>query len=119
MRLITTINFDKQDGMTNIKKQLSEVIYKLASEYNESVSFDSDDVKHLVLNLIPYKKDLIDLYEKELTLEDNDLRSGEETYGYESPDSIVHSFIYISDRWCASFRVRWLINLIDPSYNKI
>jgi len=42
-----------------------------------------------------------------------DTRSGEETYGYESDSSILGHLVCISDRWCAPFRLRWLIDLLD------
>lgn len=42
-----------------------------------------------------------------------DLRSGEETYGYESRESIRDNLFYISDRWIAQFRLRWVLDLID------
>lgn len=39
---------------------------------------------------------------------DNDFRSGEETYGYESLDSINSQLVYICDRCDCSFRLSWL-----------
>lgn len=42
-----------------------------------------------------------------------DLRSGVETYGYKSEDDIVANMEYISDRWQAAFRIKWLIDFID------
>jgi hypothetical protein len=44
--------------------------------------------------------------------EDNDTRSGEETYGYESDEEIIERMIYISYLWQTSFRLRWLIDFI-------
>lgn len=67
--------------------------------------------------LRPYYSQLVSLYENEmLASEDCDYRSGQDTYGYESADSIRGSLAYISDRWRACFRVRWLIELINPDY---
>jgi len=42
-----------------------------------------------------------------------DDRSGEETYGYESEESVLYDLSYISDRWMCEFRLQWLIDLID------
>ena len=42
-----------------------------------------------------------------------DDRSGEETYGYESEESVLCDLSYISDRWICEFRLQWLIDLID------
>ena len=66
--------------------------------------------------LRPYYGLLVDLYENELLVKEEDYRSGEDTYGYEDLESIQGSLWYISDRWKACFRVRWLIELINPSY---
>ena len=44
---------------------------------------------------------------------ENDSRSGMETYGYSSNDSITNNVLYISDKWQCQFRVRWLIDLIE------
>lgn len=73
-------------------------------------------------------------YELILLVRDPDYRSGFETYGYvaETPteyeyslglrlgtddDYIKGQLSYISDRWQCSFRVRWLINLLEPEYD--
>lgn len=56
-------------------------------------------------------QDSIELMHDFLALEDEDKRSGEETYGYE-PDDIKGSLEYISDRWKSRFRLRWLLDLI-------
>lgn len=54
---------------------------------------------------------------------DPDYRSGFETYGYvgerddeTDAEHITWQLDYISDRWQCSFRVRWLINLLEPEY---
>ena len=45
-----------------------------------------------------------------------DLRTGEETYGYYSQESIRNHMSYISDRWRAKFRIRWLIDGIEAGH---
>lgn len=47
---------------------------------------------------------------KKLAKEENDYRSGEETYGYSDEESIRNNMEYISDRWMAAFRIKWLID---------
>ena len=42
-----------------------------------------------------------------------DDRSGKETYGYESIDSIKNNLNYIYGKWQCAFRVRWLLDLIE------
>jgi len=44
------------------------------------------------------------------SVEENDFRCGEDTYGYKSIESIKDNMIYISDRWKAAFRIKWLID---------
>jgi len=66
--------------------------------------------------LQPYYQRLVDLYENDLLALEGDYRSGKETYEYESLESIQGNLSYISDRWRVAFRVRWLIELINPDY---
>lgn len=40
-----------------------------------------------------------------------DLRTGDETYGYKSLESISNNLNYISDRFCAEFRLNWLLEV--------
>ena len=42
-----------------------------------------------------------------------DLRTGFETYGYRNLESIKGNLEYISDRWDCTFRIRWILDLID------
>ena len=88
------------------------------------------EVKH---KLQPFLLWLKREYELVLLPTDPDYRSGFETYGYVASESVDHSdglgidqvtddayilgqLDYISDRWQCSFRVRWLINLLEPEY---
>lgn len=66
--------------------------------------------------LKPYYTCLVTVYEGNLLDFDEDYRSGKETYGYDDLESIQYSLSYISDRWKCAFRVRWLIELINPEY---
>lgn len=72
-----------------------------------------DDIKKRLKPLTFYLKKR---YELVLTKRDPDYRSGSETYGYDSEEDILYTLHYISDRWNCSFRVRWLINLVEPDY---
>jgi hypothetical protein len=40
-----------------------------------------------------------------------DLRTGDKTYGYKSIESINNNLDYISDRFCAEFRLSWLLEV--------
>jgi len=53
---------------------------------------------------------------KKWAKEEEDYRSGEETYGYEE-DKIQNNMIYISDRWRCAFRLRWILDGVKS--NKI
>lgn len=46
----------------------------------------------------------------ELSNKENDFRSGAETYGYADEESIRNNMEYISDRWMAAFRIKWIID---------
>ena len=52
-----------------------------------------------------------------LNKETCDDRSGEETYGYESEQSVLYDLSYMSDRWLCEFRLQWLIDLIEKHNN--
>ena len=75
-----------------------------------------DSVEKIRIALRPYYELLVEMYENEFLPLEEDYRSGADTYGYENLESIQGSLSYISDRWRACFRVRWLIDLINPGY---
>ena len=47
---------------------------------------------------------------KKLAKEDDDFRTGDETYGY---GNVTYTMLYISDRWRCAFRLKWLIDGIE------
>lgn len=57
--------------------------------------------------------DLTQLYEALVEYGGADLRTGAETYGYRTEEQVKSDMIYISDRWQASFRIKWLIDFIN------
>lgn len=69
----------------------------------------------IITPLLPiFKKELCYIkFLNKLNKETCDDRSGEETYGYESEQSVLYDLSYISDRWICEFRLQWLIDLID------
>lgn len=42
---------------------------------------------------------------------EKDYRTGYETYGYGTIESIEGNLEYISDRFCAAFRLNWMLNI--------
>lgn len=75
-----------------------------------------DNIDEIKSSLKPYYDELVKFYEDELIEIEGDFRSGDDTYGYSDLESIKYTLTYISDRWKVSFRVRWLIDLINPKY---
>lgn len=65
--------------------------------------------------LAKFKADLTKLYEASVEVggDNADLRTGAETYGYHTEDRVIVAMGYISDRWQASFRIKWLIDFIN------
>ena len=85
---------------------------KKISKVMESFYEQKDSLEEALDILRPIKSMLEDAYEDSLKV-DNDKRSGEETYGYKDEESILSNLWYISDRWGASFRIRWMLDLIE------
>ena len=75
-----------------------------------------DSIERIREHLRPYYDLLVHLYEDEQLIEDQDYRTGSDTYGYASIESVQCNLSYISGRWRCCFRVRWLIELINPDY---
>jgi len=50
---------------------------------------------------------------KEYSEKENDFRGGEETYGYDNAEDIRNNMEYISDRWMAAFRIKWIIDGLE------
>jgi hypothetical protein len=48
---------------------------------------------------------------------DPDRRSGEETYGYTSLESIASNLEYVCDRWGCAFRLTWLLGVPNTVAN--
>ena len=66
-----------------------------------------------VLNgLIKQERYLKIMYNYDLKT-DKDFRTGFETYGYENDKYIRNQLSYISGRWNCSFRIKWLLDLIE------
>ena len=70
--------------------------------------------KECVDLLFPFVDSLIEEYENKRLPEEDDWRSGDETYGYDKDDFLVLS--YICGKWNCAFRIRWIIDLVTPDY---
>lgn len=60
----------------------------------------------LLIDEMPYLEDLW----CECAEEEDDYRSGVETYGYANDDGIKCTMEYISDRWMCAFRIKWILD---------
>jgi hypothetical protein len=90
------------------------------ARYKISKTFDKwyKTEKMKISEIIPELKknlDSLKFLHKQYKKEENDNRSGEETYGFKTWES---DLTYISDRWQCQFRTRWLIDLIENEYYK-
>lgn len=90
-----------------MKLELDEILLEAAKQ---------NDIDSIRLILKPFYEELLNLYENDLLATSEDYSSGSDTYGYENLDSIKSTLCYIYGKWNAAFRVRWLIELINPEY---
>ena len=65
--------------------------------------------------LLPLMQQMRDAYSI-MSHEEEDYRSGQETYGYEDQESIQNNLVYISDRWRCAFRLRWLLDGLSEGH---
>jgi len=94
---------------SEIRKNISKVMEVFYGEV-KTVE-EAKEVLHPLLN------DFVYLYENHYVESEGDWRSGEEVYGYKDEESILGNLKYISDRWGAACRLRWMIDLLDPDYS--
>jgi hypothetical protein len=85
-----------------MKNPDSRAIYNVMPEImkllEKSISSDKKVYRYYDANYIP------------------DDRSGYETYGYDNKETIRDRLFYISDRFNATFRLRWLRDGIDGNH---
>lgn len=103
---------------------MSSLYGKLDLPYLWQTDLDIKTLEKVRKLLQPFLLWLKRHYELVLLSTNPDYRSGFETYGYISDDDdttdaqyVLNQLDYISDRWQCSFRVRWLINLLEPEYD--
>jgi hypothetical protein len=80
-----------------------KLIYS-ATDYNKN---------NLILDILSGYRSEIERVCRKQQRDENDFRTGEDTYGYESDESNMINLEYISDRWNVGFRLKWLLDLID------
>jgi len=90
------------------KREINKVLWRYFIENGDLQKMSLDEVIKKLKTIEPYLKKMYDIAIKN----DQDFRSGEETYGYEDIEKIKGDLIYISDKWNCSFRIRWILDLI-------
>lgn len=97
----------------------------IANKVFDDFLYTSDKLEEFVERARKYKGvifrqmrhlDLTDYYYKSKW---RDTRSGHETYGYKSREEIEGQLEYISDRFNAVFRLRWLLDLLEIDLSKV
>lgn len=101
------------------KRLISKLLW---DRYIENGDLKSKSLLDIQNDLKSIKNALLSMHKKSMQEERRyniehgstiDDRSGEETYGYDSLDSIKDNLVYVSDRYNCAFRLRWLIDLMD------
>jgi hypothetical protein len=77
--------------------------------YEMNLAFDEWFKSQSISKFKPLLREMERVWNKRAKEED-DYRSGEEVYGYETTESIHNNMMYISDRWRCAFRLRWLLD---------
>lgn len=104
------LGFDDSFKVTEARYKVYRVFDKHYFERERDIEFDF--IK-LMKDLYDIRKYLVICY-KETLAYDKDFRTGEESYGYTKEEcNIRERMSYISDRWNCSFRIRWILDLID------
>lgn len=75
-------------------------------------AFDMWIVDKTTYQFLPLMREMKRVWKK-LAKEENDYRTGNETYGYRD---ITYTMLYISDRWRCAFRLKWLIDGIENKH---
>jgi hypothetical protein len=90
-----------------IRRKYWNLIFK---EVFNNCHMNGRDIKVTCSKIRKYRKYLQRMKSYHQRSED-DYRSGYETYGYKSIESIDANLTYISDRFGAGFRLAWLVNV--------
>jgi len=93
---------------------LSERVWMIYLYVNDIRRRDGEKQAYKALiYLLTEIEDDLQIWHDKCALEDEDSRTGEETYGYKSKSQILDQFEYLSDRVGARFRLRWVLDLLQ------
>jgi len=87
-------------------------INKINNTLGRSSLTSEDSLPDIQKKLKKIELELKKMYQLMLR-DDIDTRTGKETYQYQNIESIRSNLRYISDRWKCSFRIRWILDLIN------
>ena len=90
------------------KREINKVLWRYFIENGDLQKMSLSDIIEKLKVIEPHLKKMYDIAIKN----DQDFRSGKETYGYKSIERIKDDLTYISDKWNCSFRIRWILDLI-------
>lgn len=94
---------------SKVKRKLKNRIYRKVFNYSYLNKVELDKI---CASIKRNRKAIQQLRGYYLSWE-NDKRTGHETYGYDSIESIENNLEYISDRFTVAFRLSWLLNVPD------
>lgn len=80
--------------------------------FSHCLRLSLEDIKKRIKKIEPHLLAVVDEY----CQRDDDYRKGSESYGYADLDGIRVNLHYLSDRWGASFRIAWLLGLVNEDY---
>jgi len=93
------------------RKERKSALENISEVMRNFYSLENMTIEKALKLLSPIKEDLELIY-SEYSVEEEDYRQGDQTYGYEE-EEILGNLQYISDRWGAAFRIAWMIGLIE------
>jgi hypothetical protein len=109
----------KSKQIKNSRNRKREFKKVLDTFFNSNNNYPPKEfIDSFITSLLPHKPLLTKLYISYLK-KDKDYRSGEETYGYSSYEHIKTNLHYISDRWSCSFRIRYMLDLLDKDFDTL
>ncbi len=100
------------------KKAIIEVRHVLWYNFMVCNGLRDTSIHEIQASLKKIRPALEKLYKGTLAVDD-DHRVGLETYGYKSIEEIKRNLRYISDRWNCSYRIRWILDLIELDLSKL
>ena len=100
-----------------MKKNIQNINKVLWDLFIEEKFLENATLREIQEKLASINDDILFMWEY-FGQDDDDDRSGFETYGFENLESIKRNFKYISDRWKCRFRTKWLLDLINLDYSQ-